>query len=177
MTPKPESIARDDDQLVILGQVSGLFGVKGWLKIFSYTDPRENILQYAPWFVRTAEGWREVALAEGQRHGKTLIARFEGCSDRDGAAVWVGHDIAVHRDQLPALGQDEYYWSDLEGLEVQTTAGVRLGKVAHLIETGANDVLVVRGDRERLIPYVRPDVVVDIDLHAGVLRVDWDPDF
>ena len=163
--------------MVILGQVSGLFGVKGWLKIFSYTDPRENILQYAPWYLRGADGWREVSVAEGQRHGKAVIVRFGDCADRDGAAAWVGSEIAVRREQMPALAQDEYYWSDLEGLQVVTTAGVALGVVSHLIETGANDVLVVRGDRERLIPYVRPDVVVDIDLDKGVLQVDWDPDF
>lgn len=165
------------DQVVILGQISGLFGVQGWIKVFSYTDPRENILQYDPWYVRVGDGWREVTLAEGQRHGKTVIARLEGCADRDAAAAWVGHEIGVRRDQLPALEQDEYYWSDLEGLQVETTAGVALGRVSHLLETGANDVLVVRGDRERLIPYVRPDVVVQIDLDAGVIRVDWDPEF
>lgn len=177
MAPGPGTEAQDADQLVVVGQVSGLFGVKGWLKIFAYTDPRENILQYDPWYLRVADGWRQVSLAEGQRHGKTIIARLAGCTDRDEAAVWVGHDIAVRREQLPELAQDEYYWSDLEGLQVVTTSGVALGKVAYLIETGANDVLVVQGERERLIPFVRPDVVVEIDLGEGLLRVDWDPEF
>lgn len=177
MAAKQETEARNDDQVVILGQVSGLFGVKGWVKVFSYTDPRERILEYKPWYLRTAGGWRQISLAEGQLHGKTIIARLEGCADRDSAATWVGHEIAIQRDQLPALAQDEYYWSDLEGLQVVTTTGVMLGTVDHLIETGANDVLVVRGERERLIPYVRPDVVVDVDLAARTLRVDWDPEF
>ena len=177
MAAKPETAGQDRDDYVVLGQVSGLFGVRGWVKVFSYTDPRENILQYDPWYLRVGEGWREVRLAEGQRHGKTVIVRLEGCDDRDAAAAWVGHDIGVRREQLPALEEDEYYWSDLEGLQVETTAGLALGRVSHLLETGANDVLVVQGDRERLIPYVRPDVVVDIDLAAGKMRVDWDPDF
>ncbi len=165
------------EPFVIVGQVSGLFGVKGWLKIFAYTDPRESILQYDPWYLRVADGWHRVSIAEGQRHGKTVIVRLQGCTDRDAAAVWIGHDIAVHREQLPILAADEYYWSDLEGLEVVTTGGVALGKVAHLLETGANDVLVVKGERERLIPYIRPDVVVEVDVAGGVLRVDWDPEF
>jgi len=83
----------------------------------------------------------------------------------------------VPRSALPAAGEDEYYWSDLEGLRVETLEGVDLGTVDHLIETGANDVLIVRGDRERLIPFLRPSVVREIDLVAARIRVAWDPDF
>ena len=162
---------------VTLGRISGLFGVRGWIKVFSHTEPRERILQYSPWSLRVQGEWRENAVAEGQRHGKAVIARLEGMTERDAAAALVGAEIAVPRSRLPALGEGEYYWSDLEGLQVVTLDGQDLGHVDHLLETGANDVLVVQGERERLIPFLRPEVVRAVDLDAGVIRVDWDPEF
>ena len=162
---------------VVLGEFAGVYGVKGWLRIRSYTQPIENILDYATWLIGGGADWEETELAEGRPHGNGLIARIAGIDDRDVAARLVGQQIAVPRDALPAVGEDEYYWSDLEGLRVETIAGVVLGDVDHLIETGANDVIVVRGDRERLIPFVRPEVVREVDLGAKRIRVDWDPDF
>ncbi|MEJ2343825.1 MAG: ribosome maturation factor RimM [Gammaproteobacteria bacterium] len=170
-------MAQQPGKLITMGRISGLFGVRGWVKVFSSTDPRENILQYRPWYVRAADQWQAMEVAEGQRHGKGVIARLEGVDDRDAASALVGAEIAVRRDQLAALKPDEYYWSDLEGLRVVTTGGADLGTVDHLLETGANDVLVVRGERERLIPYLRGDVVKDVDLEQGLIQVDWDPDF
>jgi 16S rRNA processing protein RimM len=164
-------------KLVTMGRISGLFGVRGWVKVFSYTDPRENILQYRPWYVRATDQWRPMEVAEGQRHGKGVIARLEGINDRDAAGALVDAEIAVRRDQLATLEQDEYYWSELEGLRVVTTGGAELGTVHHLLETGANDVLVVHGGRERLIPYLWGDVIKEVDLKQGLIRVDWDPDF
>lgn len=164
-------------ELVTVGRISGLFGVKGWVKVYSFTDPRENILGYNPWYVTRDGEWQEMKLAEGQRHGKGIIARLESCEDRDAASLLVGAEIALRRDQLPSLKQGEYYWSDLVGLKVVTTEGVELGIVDHLLETGSNDVLVVRGDRERLVPYIREQVVTRIDLEDGVIEVDWDPEF
>jgi 16S rRNA processing protein RimM len=155
--------------------VSGLFGVRGWVKVFSDTRPRENILNYNPWLVKTREGWREMALAEGRVHGPGVIARLEGYTDRDQAQALVGAEIAVYRQQLPPAKKGEHYWVDLEGLRVVNLEGVELGTVSHLFETGANDVLVVVGDRERLLPYTR-QVIRDVDLEARVLRVDWDPE-
>jgi len=165
-----------DDKPVVLGQISGLFGVKGWVKIHSYTDPREAILDYVDWQVGQEGDWKSVALAEGKRHGKTVIARLVGIDDRDVAAGFVNALISVPRDKMPATADGEYYWSDLEGLQVVRQDGKRLGQVAHLLETGANDVLVVRGDQEVLIPYVEGDVIEDVDLAAGVIRVNWDWD-
>lgn len=164
-------------KLVVLGRISGLFGVQGWVRIFSETQPRENIVTYRPWYVGRPGHMRPMTVAEGRRHGKGVVARLEGITDRDAASALVGAQIAIRRDQLPTLAEDEYYWSDLEGLRVTTVDGVELGVVDHLMETGANDVLVVKGDRERLIPFLRGDVVVDVDLQGGVLRVDWDPEF
>ncbi|MGB5832227.1 MAG: ribosome maturation factor RimM, partial [Thiohalocapsa sp.] len=116
-------------------------------------------------------------LLEGRTHGKGLVVRLEGCEDRDQAAVLTGQTIAVYRGQLPPPRPDEFYWADLEGLSVTTLEGETLGCVSHLFATGANDVLVVEGDRERLLPFLWDDVVKDVDFCGGMIRVDWDPDF
>ncbi len=163
--------------MVVLGRVTGVFGVRGWIKVHSHTEPLENILNYNPWYLNSAGGWREYRLLNGRRQGKGIVAGIEGYSDRDHAAVLMGCDIAVPRSRLEALGQDEFYWSDLQGLEVITLDGRTLGRVSHLFDTGANDVLVVEGDREYLIPYVWEQVVKSVDLDGGRMRVDWDPDF
>ena len=170
------TVNESDPEWVILGRVSGLFGVRGWVKVYSHTSPRTNILQYPVWYLRQAKDWTEYRLEDGKAHGKGVIARLSGCDDRDQAAELVGMDIAIRRDQLPAAGPDEFYWTDLEGLTVQTRDGQDLGKVDHLFETGSNDVMAVKGDRQRLIPFI-PDVVLDVDLNNGMITVDWDPDF
>jgi 16S rRNA processing protein RimM len=160
---------------IVLGRVSGLYGVKGWVKVYSETDPREGILRYSPWLLGPEGAVRRVA--EGKLHGKGLIARLDGCEDRDQAAVLIGQEIAIRRDQLPPPRPDEFYWIDLEGLAVVTSTDVELGRVSHLFSTGANDVLVVEGERERLIPFVWGDVILDVDFDQRLIRVDWDPEF
>ena len=161
---------------VILGHVTGLYGVKGWVKVHSYTEPREAILDYKDWLLLRDGDWQSVRLAEGKRHGKTVIARLEGANDRDVAATYVDDDIGVPREQLPETARDEFYWADLEGLQVVHSDGRILGKVAYLLATGANDVLVVMGDQEILIPFVQGEVIKDVDLAAGVINVDWEWD-
>ncbi len=161
---------------VILGRITGIFGVRGWVKVFSYTEPREAILDYGRWLLSKDGGWREAKLAEGKRHGKTVIARIEGVNDRDEAETLIGIDIGVPREELPEAEAGQYYWADLEGLEVVRRDGSRVGTVAELLETGANDVMVVRGEREILIPFVMDRVIVDVDLAEGVITVDWDWD-
>lgn len=163
-----------DCEHVIVGRVSGIYGVKGWVKVFSYTEPRENILKYSPWMLKRGGQWQAMALTAGRRQGAGIIAHLEGYEERDQARELIAADIAIRRDQLAAAGPDEYYWVDLIGLRVRTVQGVELGRVDHLLETGANDVLVVQGTEEILIPYVRDDVVTDIDLAAGTITVDWD---
>lgn len=160
---------------LVLGHVSGVYGVRGWVKIYSETEPLEGILGYAPWYLGDGDAPRHVA--EGKRHGKGLIARIEGCEDRDGAAALVGMQISIPRDRLPPPAEDEVYWADLEGLSVETLAGQRLGKVDRLFATPGNDVLVVKGERERLIPFIWGQVIADVDFDRGLIRVDWDPDF
>ena len=140
----------------------------------SYTEPRTAILDYADWLLARRDHWQAVRLAEGKLHGKTVIARFDGVHDRDAAADFVGVDIGVPREALPEIEGGEYYWADLEGLLVVHRDGRKLGKVAYLLATGANDVLVVHGNEEILIPFIRDEVIKDVDLAAGVISVDWE---
>lgn len=161
--------------MLVLGRICGVHGVRGWVKIFSETEPRDNILTYSPWYLGASRTPRKVAT--GRLQGKGLVARIEGCEDRDRAADLVGQEIAVRRDQLPPPRAGEFYWADLEGLNVETLDGTLLGQVDRLFATAANDVLVVTGERERLLPFVWEQVVKDVDFDIGRIRVDWDPEF
>lgn len=171
----------EDNQWVLLGKISGVFGVKGWLKVFSDTQPRENILTYSPWYLKHDGQWQAFEVLAGKAHGKGVIAQLEGCDDRDVAMSLMGCDIAIKREQLPQAASGEYYWSDLQGLTVVNLQGVELGTVSSLMETGANDVVIVKSSakdkRERLIPFVMEDFIINVDLENGVMTVDWDEDF
>lgn len=169
-------VASLKESLVVLGSVAGLYGVRGWVKIHSYTEPRDAILRYREALLGVGANWREIRFAELKRHGKTIIGEIEGIDDRDVAAGLVGKDIAVSRDALPELGDGQYYWNDLEGLTVENMNGRTLGVVRKLMATGANDVMVVAGENETLIPFVTGDVVKDVDVAGGRIRVDWDWD-
>ena len=162
---------------VILGKIAGVYGVRGWVKVFSETKPKENIFNYSPWQINVSGKWRSVEAVEGKPHGKGLVARLDSCDEREKARELVGAEIAIYKDQLPAADEGEYYWADLVGLEVVTLQGVKLGVVDHLLETGANDVLVIKGEREHLVPFVQGHYIKQVDLEAGVIRVDWDPEF
>ena len=172
------------DEPVTLGKISGLYGVRGWIRIYSYTEPREAILDYEHCHIQAGEDWEPVQIAEGRRHGKSVVARLEGVTDRDQAALWLGRKIGVYRRDMPEPTSGEYYWTDLEGLEVVNRGGKRLGTVDYILETGANDVLVVttdkaaakRPEREVLIPFVEGLYVTAVDLDEGVIRVDWEED-
>ena len=164
------------DGLVKVGDIVGLFGVKGWLKIHSYTRPRQDIFGYDRWMLGQDGKWSRVVPRQGKVQGKGLIVELEGVSDRDQAATLLGAEIAIERDQLPTLPKGEFYWQDLEGLRVEDQQGQLLGVVKHLFETGANDVMVVQGDKEHLIPYI-DSVVLEVNTDAGLIRVDWDREF
>ena len=171
------SMAGHND-IVALGHINGLHGVSGWVKVFSDTSPRDNILSYSPWLIRQpGKEWRPITVTSGRKQGKGIVAHLQGYDDRETARLLMGYEIAVYRKQLAALEQDEYYWADLQGLTVTTLDGQTLGTVDHLFETGANDVLVVTGERERLIPFIQGQTIMNIDLQAGTMQVDWDPDF
>jgi len=171
----PAPVASPQPGRIVLGRICGLFGVRGWLKIHSETEPRDGILRYSPWMV--GESGAPKRVLEGRLHGKGVVARIEGCDDRDQAALLVDQEIAVTRDRLPPPRPDEFYWIDLEGLEVVTLAGQPLGTVSHLFATGANDVLVVVGERERLIPFSWDQAIRLVDFDRRLIQVDWDPDF
>lgn len=164
------------DGLVKVGDIVGLFGVKGWLKIHSYTRPRQDIFGYDCWMLGQDGKWSSVVPRQGKVQGKGLIVELEGVSDRDQAAPLLGAEIAIERDQLPTLPKGEFYWRDLEGLRVEDQQGHLLGVVKHLFETGANDVMVVQGEKEHLIPYI-DSVVLEVNTDAGLIRVDWDREF
>ena len=163
-------------QPVIVGRIVGLFGVRGWVKVHSYTDPRQALLDYRDWLLGREGAWQRIELVEGRQHGKGIVARLQRIEDRDAAAELIGSDIGVDRDTLPEAEEGRYYWADLEGLTVLHKDGTELGKVAYLMATGANDVLVVDGAVERLIPFVPGTVILDVDLAHGVIRVDWEWD-
>ncbi|WP_455366812.1 ribosome maturation factor RimM [Kaarinaea lacus] len=167
-------------QFIVVGKITSAFGVKGWLKIHSFTDPITNILRFNPWYLQTREpdsSWNSIKVMNGRAHGKQVVVQLEGVNDRNQAELMRGLEIAVKREQLPDTENNEFYWIDLEGLKVINRDGKVLGVVKTLMETGANDVLVVQGDKERLIPFVMNEFVLNVDLDSGTITVDWDPDF
>ena len=168
-------------ELLLVGRIGAAHGIKGWVKLNSFTDPLDNILQYQPWTLRGPDGERTVKVTGSRMQGKSLVVQLDGESDRTRAeALFCGRDILVPANALPVLEEDEFYWRDLIGLRVCHKDGRDLGKLTSMMETGANDVLVVRGDgssidtRERLIPWLPDDVVLNVDTAAGVITVDWD---
>lgn len=162
---------------VLLGRLVGASGVRGEVKLESWTSPRLAIFSYQPWILRSRAGETSVSGASGREQGKGIVARLPGSDDRDQAEALRGAEILVPRSALPEAAPGEYYWIDLEGLAVLNREGVELGHVSHLFETAANDVMVVRGERERLIPFIVGRFVESVDLDARRIVVDWDPDF
>lgn len=164
--------------MIEVGRITGLFGIHGWLKVESYTDPRENILNYQPWTIKLKNQPLQTVMVENsENHAKGLVVHLKGFESMETARVLIGARINVNREQLPKLPEGQYYWTDLEGIEVVTIDGVGLGKVAYLFDTPANDVLVVKGDRERFIPYLPGNVIKQVDLSKKIMQVDWDPEF
>ncbi len=168
---------------IILGEISGVHGIKGWVKVFSHTSPREKIIEYKQWFIkRRDDGWKPLTVVDGKKQGKNIIALLEDTRFRDQAEAFVGSKIAIHRNQLKELAKGEYYWMDLIGLSVETTEGVKLGEIDWLFDTGSNDVFVVKDTdgteiKERMLPYIMGDVIQSIDLDESLMIVDWDPEF
>jgi len=164
---------------LVVGKLNGAHGIKGWVKVYSYTDPKENILNYEPWYLKRDGQWQEIAVLNGREQGKTVIAQLQGCDDRNTAETYHGIEIAIAKSQLPELGDGEFYWRDLVGLDVINRSDIKLGRVTKLMETGANDVLVVKSPEgaELLIPYVPNHSVIEVDLKTGVISVDWESDY
>ncbi len=170
-------MSEDRSKPILLGRVTGLYGVKGWIKVHSYTHPRENIVNFGRWTLRHGDDSVPMEVENGRLQGRTVVAKLPGIDDRDRARALIGAEITVDRDELPPCGPGEYYWADLEGLVVRTEAGDDLGRIDHLFPTGVHDVLVVEGERQRLIPFVKRRIVREIDIERGLIVVDWDPDY
>lgn len=167
-------MAVDEDKLV-LGQINGVFGVQGWVKIFSHTDPRKNILQYPNWLVKYKGLWQTIKVVEGksQQGGKTVVAKLDGFDNREQAKELMGSDIAILKNNLPEATEG-FYWVDLIGCQVINLAKESLGKVTALVETGAHDVLRVEGEeKSTLIPYVKDKFILAVDIEAKEIKVDW----
>lgn len=166
----------NDERRVLLGRIVGVHGVRGAVKLESFTEPRLAIFDYSPWLLESDTGRIEsIAKAHGQAQGKGIVATLDGVADRDAAALRIGAKIWVPREALPALSGDEVYLADLEGMQVVNAAGDDLGRVSHVFDNGAHDVLVTRDEagRERLIPYVVDVYVKALDRDAKCITVDW----
>ena len=169
-------LGREPAELVIMGRIAAPYGVFGWLKIIPDTEVFDTLLDYKTWWIGKDGDWRELKVESAKIHNDVLVAKLQGIDERDGAFACKGKQVAVPRASLPKLKQDEYYWSDLIGLAVKNQQGVDFGKITDVLETGANDVIVVTGERERLIPFTA-QTVLDVSLQDGTVLVDWDSDF
>lgn len=166
-----------EDKLVTLGRISGAHGIKGWVKVHSFTEPRDNVIRFDRWVLLQDGERREVVVEGGNGASGKVRAKLRGVEDRDAALALIGAEIAVARTALPACEPGEYYWTDLEGLAVRNTRGESLGTVDYLFASGAHDMLVLEGGSERLIPFVTGQVVREVDLEQRVIVVDWDADY
>ena len=168
---------------LVVGRIGRTHGVKGWVKLQSWTSPAENILEFAHLLIETENGLERLRIDHSRWQGENLLAHFEGCDEPERAKRLSGREVSVEASELAELEAGEYYWHQLRGLRVENLAGEHFGRVGHLLETGANDVLVVEpeagsiDDRRRLIPFVEERVVRKVDLEAGLIEVDWGADF
>ena len=165
-----------DEKKLLVGKINGFFGVQGWVKIFSYTKPRKNILEYQPWYFVDNETYKVIEITTGREQSKTIVAQVKGINNREEALQIIGKDLYINKDQLPELDDDEYYWHDLTGFRVINKNKVDLGIVDYLVDTGSNHVLVTKGETEHWIPYIEP-FLVSVDKHKKVISVDWDENF
>jgi len=159
-----------------MGRIAAPYGVKGWVKIQTFTETLDSLLDYPAWQIGNNGQWRNAQVEEASVHGEFLVAKLKECNDRDAAFALRGQEIAVFRDELPEPEDNEYYWEDLIGLSVVNREGIKLGQVVKLLETGAHDVLVVKNEKEHLIPFVEV-YVLNVDLAQGRIEVDWQPDY
>ncbi len=179
MVSKPEA----DSEWVVLGEIGRVHGLKGWLKLISFTSPIENILDYSRFYARVGGRFQELELDEHRRANKALLVHFKGYDDPETARLLTGTELTIANEKLPQLQRGEFYWHQLQDLRVVNQHEQVLGQISHLLETGANDVLVVKADsesiddRERLIPYLMDSVIIEIDLKNQIIRVDWEADY
>ncbi len=169
---------------VILGKLGSAYGIRGWLRVFSSTELAESIIDYQPWFIKQGANWHQLELESWRWHNHEIVVKIKGIDDRDLANSLTNKELFIEENQLPILEEGEYYWKDLMKCQVVNTKGYDLGQVTDMMETGSNDVLVVKanlkdafGKTERLIPFIEGQVIMQIDLKTKLIIVDWDPDF
>lgn len=165
------------EQPVVMGRFGAPHGVRGWVKVFPEADPGPGLIDLLPWLIEDAAGWQPLELAEARVQPLHLLVRVAGCEDREAAGMLRNRLIAVPRSVLPPPAEGEFYWVDLLGVEVVDVDGRRYGRISQMLETGANDVMVVQGEREHLIPFVREQVVREVDLEARRITVAWFEEF
>lgn len=168
------------EEFVLVGKISGVFGVKGWMKVFSFTEPRKNILSYSPLYISRKGKWVEAKLTGGRVQGKGIVMGLVDITNPDHVLPLIGSELAIRKEQLKPAGTGQFYWSDLIGLTVINLDDVVLGQVDSLFETGANDVLLVKSKEqqtEMLIPFVMGEFVKQVDLDKKTIQVDWELDY
>lgn len=169
---------------IVLGKMGSSYGIRGWLRVFSSTEDAESIFDYQPWLIQKAGQWQVVELESWRHHNQDIVIKLKGIDDRNAANLLTNCEIVVDSSQLPKLEEGDYYWKDLMGCQVVTTEGYGLGKVIDMMETGSNDVLVIKanlkdafGIKERLVPFLDGQVIKKVDLATRTIEVDWDPGF
>lgn len=174
----------DDKKLIIVGKFGAPYGIRGWIKIFSFTEDSDRIFDYKPLWIKKGEQWQEIQIESFKQHHQDKVVKLKGVDDRDQSQLFTNFEIYVDESLLPSLGEDDFYWKDLIGCSVVNSNGYNFGHVTELMETGSNDVLVVKanlndafGQKERLIPFIQNDFILSVDLIKREIKVDWDPAF
>lgn len=162
---------------VVVGRFGRPHGIKGLITIHSFTEPHDNILRYTDWHAFIANQWKPLKILHIEVTNKSILAQIEGYSEREQVAFLTNVEIAISRSQLPSLVEGEYYWHELVGMQVINQQGQSFGKVTEIMPTGANDVLVVDGEKRHLIPYLPGQFVIEVDKSQNLIRVDWDLEF
>lgn len=174
----------DASGTLVIGKIGAPYGVKGWVKITTYTEELTGVFDYSPWLVERGGKTQELLIDQWRKHNKGVIAKLVGVDDRDQAEAMNNLEISIKAEMLPELDNDEFYWRDLVGMQVITESGYDMGVVKELFETGSNDVMLVKanhndafGQKERMIPYLFEQVIKQVDQQANIIKVDWDPGF
>ena len=165
------------DKYIIIGKLGKIHGLNGWLNLYPETKPADKILDYKPLYCMLLSEWQKMNVDDIKSYGNHFLLHIQGIDNPEDAKKYVGKEIAILRDQLAKLRQGEYYWTDLEGVTVINQNNIELGTIDHLMETGSNDVMVVVGKKRYLIPYIRKQVIIDIDLDTKIMHVNWDEEF
>lgn len=162
---------------IVVGRFGRPHGIKGFITIHSFTEPRDNILSYTDWHAYIAKQWQPLKIEQIETTNKSILAKIEGFHEREHLSSLTNVDLAISRTQLPSLTQGEYYWHQLVGMQVTNQQGIVFGKVTEIMPTGSNDVLVIEGERRHLIPYLPGQFIIDVDMDKNLISVDWDMDF